>query len=76
MKNDTNFKPNQIDRIEVRTYKLAVGSYDHTQIKGISSAKLSTLFALALAIVKGSASYADYNETNLADYNLKIPCLS
>ena len=72
MRNDLNLQPDQIDRIEVHTYKLAVGSHDHTQILGISSAKLSTPYAVALAIVKGSAGYADYNEANLNDYNIKM----
>ena len=39
---------------------------------GISSAKLSTPYAVALAIVKGSAGFADFNETNLDDYNIKL----
>ena len=72
MRNDLDLKPEQIDHIEVRTYKLAVGSHDHTQIMGISSAKLSTPYAVALAIVRGSAGYADYNEANLNDYNIKM----
>lgn len=72
MRNNLNMKPEQIDHIEVRTYKLAVGSHDHTEIMGISSAKLSTPYAVALALVKGSAGYADYNEANLDDYNIKL----
>ena len=72
MRNDLNLKPEQIDHIEVRTYKLAVGSHDHTDIMGISSAKLSTPYAVALAVVKGRAGYADYNEANLDDYNIKL----
>ena len=72
MRNDLNLKPEQIDHIEVRTYRLAVGSHDHTDILGISSAKLSTPYAVALAVVKGSAGYADYNEANLYDYNIKL----
>ena len=72
MRNNIRLKPDQIDRIEVHTYKLAVGSHDHTEIMGISSAKLSTPYAVALAIVKGSAGYADYNEANLNDYNIKM----
>lgn len=71
MRKDLNLKPEQIDRIEVHTYKLAVGSHDHTQIMGVSSAKLSTPYAVALAIVKGSAGYADYNEDNHVDYWIK-----
>lgn len=72
MRNDLNLKPEQIDHIEVRTYKLAVGSHDHTDIMGISSAKLSTPYAVALAVVKGSAGYADYNKANLDDYNIQL----
>lgn len=72
MMNDLNLKPEQIEKIEVRTYKLAVGSHDHTQIMGISSAKLSTPYAVALAIVKGSCGYADYNEVNLEDNNIRM----
>lgn len=71
MRNDLALKPEQIDHIEVRTYKLAVGSHDHVDIMGISSAKLSTPYAVALAIVKGSAGYADYNEDSLNDYWIK-----
>ena len=71
MRNDLNLKPDQIEKIEVHTYKLAVGSHDHTEIMGISSAKLSTPYAVALAIVKGSCGYADYNEENLDDYWIK-----
>ena len=72
MRKDLNLKPEQIEKIEVHTYKLAVGSHDHTDIRGISSAKLSTPYAVALAIVKGSAGYADYNDENLKDYWIKI----
>jgi len=72
IRNDIHLLPEQVEKIEVHTYKLAVGSHDHIEIKGISSAKLSTPFAVALAIVKGSAGYADYNETNMEDYNIKM----
>lgn len=68
---ELKLQPEEIDKIEVHTYKLAVGSHDHVDIRGISSAKLSTPFAVALAIVKGSAGYADYNEDNLNDYLIK-----
>lgn len=72
MRNDLNLKPEQVEKIEVYTYKLAVGSHDHIEIRGISSAKLSTPYAVALAIVKGSCGYADYNESNLEDKDIKM----
>jgi 2-methylcitrate dehydratase PrpD len=71
MRKNLHLQPDQIDKIEVHTYKLAVGSHDHIEIKGISSAKLSTPYAVALAIVKGSCGYADYNEDNLNDCWIK-----
>lgn len=71
MRDDHNLKPEQIDKIEVHTYKLAIGSHDHTDIMGISSAKLSTPYGVALAIVKGRCGYADYSEENLNDYRIK-----
>lgn len=71
LRNDHQLKPEQIDRIEVQTYRLAVGSHDHIDIRGLSSAKLSTPFSVALALVKGHAGYADYNEDNLNDYWIK-----
>ena len=71
LRNDLRFDLEDVEKIEVHTYKLAVGSHDHIDIKGISSAKLSTPFSVALAIVKGSAGYADYNDGNLNDYWIK-----
>lgn len=71
LRNDLRFELEDVERIEVHTYKLAVGSHDHTDIKGVSSAKLSTPYSVALAVVKGSAGYADYNDENLNDYWIK-----
>ena len=66
-----HFMPKQVDKIKVYTYKLAKESHDHTDILGISSAKLSTPIAVALTLVKGYAGYADYNGDNLNDYWIK-----
>ena len=68
LRKDLRFTPDQVEKVEVHTYKLAVGSHDHTDIRGISSAKLSTPFSVALALVKGSVGYADFNQNNLQDY--------
>ncbi len=56
-----------VDSITVETYKLAVVGHDHTDILGISSAKMSMPFVVALALVKGSAGMEDFNEANVAD---------
>lgn len=62
IRNDIHFHPEQVDSINVFTYKLAVGGHNHTNIQGLSSAKLSTPFSVALAVVKGDAGVEDFNE--------------
>ena len=71
LRKDIRFSLDQVEMIEVHTYKLAVGSHDHTDIRGISSAKLSTPFSVALALVEGSVGYADFCEDNLQDPRIK-----
>lgn len=71
IRNDYSIRPEQVDRVEVHTYKLAIGGHDHTSILGISSAKLSTPYGIALAIVKGNAGYENFNEVNLEDDAIK-----
>lgn len=56
-----------IDSITVEAYRLAVGGHDHTEILGISSAKMSMPFSVSLALYRGSAGMADYNEENVVD---------
>ena len=70
IRNDINLHPEQVDKVEVYTYKLAVGGHDHTKIQGISSAKLSTPYSVALGIVKGNAGFEDFNEDNLHDSDI------
>jgi 2-methylcitrate dehydratase PrpD len=67
IRNEVGFTPEQVDRVEVNTYKLAVGGHDHTDIQGMSSAKLSTPYSVALAMVKGDAGFEDFNADNLRD---------
>lgn len=56
-----------VDSIEVEAYKLAVAGHDHTDILGVSSAKMSMPFAVALALCKGSAGMEDFNEANVTE---------
>lgn len=67
IRNSHQIAPEQIAKVEVYTYKLAVGGHDHTNIQGISSAKLSTPYSVALGLVKGDAGHKDFNEKNLQD---------
>jgi len=47
--------PKKIDRVLVETYRLGVKGHDHTEITGTASAKLSTPYAVAAALLYGRA---------------------
>ncbi len=56
-----------IESISVDTYKLAVNGHDHTDIKGVNSAKMSIPYSLAVALVTGKAGLDEYSEKNVKD---------
>lgn len=64
--------PTDIVSIEVEAYKLAVAGHDHTDILGISSAKMSLPFSVALALCTGSAGMEAYSENNVADKDILL----
>ncbi len=45
----------EIEGVLVETYRLGVKGHDHTQISGVASAKLSTPYAVAAALLRGRA---------------------
>ena len=45
----------EIDRVEVETYRLGVRGHDHREIKSVASAKLSTPYSVAAALLYGRA---------------------
>ena len=47
--------PARIESVRVETYLLGVKGHDHTEIRGIASAKLSTPYAVAAALLYGRA---------------------
>lgn len=56
-----------VERIEVRTYDLAVKGHDHTEIEGIASAKMSIPYGVAVGYLKGKAGLAEYSEEAVSD---------
>lgn len=45
----------EIAQVTVETYRLGVKGHDHTDISGVASAKLSTPYAVAAALLRGRA---------------------
>lgn len=46
---------NDIDHVEIKTYKFGVKGHDHNEINGTASAKLSTPYAVAASLIYGKA---------------------
>lgn len=51
-----------IEEIEVETYELGVLGHDHTMIDGVSSAKMSTPYGVAAALVLNDVGINAFNE--------------
>lgn len=70
LRKQNNLQPERIRSVDVYTYKLAIGGHDHTEIRAVSSAKLSTPFSVALSLVKGSAGFSDFSEETVKDQEI------
>ena len=60
-----------VQSIKVETYDLAVKGHDHTDIMGVYSAKMSTPYSTAVALIYGKAGLQEFCEENLADKNVQ-----
>lgn len=64
------FRIDEIERIEVQTYKLALRGHDHTVIDGVNSARMSIPYAVATAITRGTAGIDDFGIEAINDSSL------
>lgn len=55
----------EIEKIEVETYRLAMKGHDHTKITGVTSAKLSMPYSVAVAIVLGRVNIDAFCAENI-----------
>ena len=56
-----------VARIDIKTYDLAVSGHDHTEIPGSYSAKMSIPYATAAGLLYGKAGFAEFTEEAVAD---------
>ncbi|MBQ3094216.1 MAG: MmgE/PrpD family protein [Clostridia bacterium] len=54
--------PADVQAISVQTYDLAVAGHEHTDIPGSYSAKMSTPYAVAVALLYGKAGLQEFSE--------------
>lgn len=59
--------PEEIKSVKVTTYFMAVGGHDHTTINGITSAKMSTPFSVAVALQTGKAGIKEFSDETIND---------
>lgn len=55
-------KPDEVERIRIKTYDLAVSGHDHTDIPGSYSAKMSIPYSTAVGLVYGRAGLQEFSE--------------
>ncbi len=67
IRQQSGFDINEVESIQVDTYKLAVGGHDHTDIKGVNSAKMSIPYSLAVALCTGKAGLDEYTENIISN---------
>lgn len=56
--------------VNVYTYKLAIAGHDHSDIQGVSSAKMSTPYSVSSALLRGDAGMNAYAEEALYDTDI------
>lgn len=61
------FLLNELESVCVHTYKLAVAGHDHKQVDGVSSAKMSMPYSVAVALFTGNAGLDEFSEGNVAN---------
>jgi 2-methylcitrate dehydratase PrpD len=67
IRNKYNVQPLQVKEIEINTYAWAVHLHDHTDISGIASAKMSTPYSVAIALIDGKAGIEQFMPERLQD---------
>lgn len=63
--------PEDVQQIKVETYDLAVKGHDHTDIIGAYSAKMSTPYSTAVALIYGRAGLQEFSKEVLEDKNVQ-----
>ena len=67
IRNHYGVKVEDVKRIDIRTYSLAVSGHDHTEIAGPYSAKMSIPYSTAVALIAGKAGLQEFNEKMVTD---------
>ena len=67
LRNAYGLKAEDVERIDIKTYALAVGGHDHTDIHGAYSAKMSIPYSTAVGLIYGKAGLQEFSEDIVRD---------
>ena len=62
LRNQYGLKAEDVKKIDIRTYSLAVTGHDHTDIPGAYSAKMSIPYSTAVGLIFGKAGLQEFSE--------------
>lgn len=62
LRNQYGLTPEEISKVSIRTYDLAVSGHDHTDIQGAYSAKMSMPYSTAVALIYGKAGLKEFSD--------------
>lgn len=65
------FDLKEVENIHVDTYKLAVAGHNHTDIKGVNSAKMSIPYSLAVALYTGKGGLDEFMEPYISNTEIQ-----
>ena len=74
LRKNEDIKINNINKVSVNTYALSVTNHDHTEINGISSAKMSIPYSVAVALITGRAGINEFKEEFISNLELTNLC--
>lgn len=67
LRNKHGLKASDVERIDIKTYDLAVAGHEHTEIPGSYSAKMSIPYAVAAGLIFGKAGLQEFREETVKD---------
>lgn len=67
IRDNHNISAKKVEKIYIDTYQLAKGGHDHKNIEGVTSAKMSTPYSAAVALINGKADIYDFSPEQITN---------
>jgi len=67
LREENNIDHRNVSKIDVYTYNTIIGKHDHHIIRGVTSAKMSIPYSIAVTLVTGEAGISEFTEEKIKD---------